>query len=326
MLLSIMTIINTVQLYLQTLFDIPVTTKESSLSLPLIITGTYNLQTVLLCKQELILITPKQESHPTPVTLKKHIQYIERKSQLQVIFASMTITPYLRQRLIEEKLPFIIPNTQIYLPFLGIALQERFPIKKESIKSVQIPTQCIILHLFYNHQNIEYTPTLLSNMLGYSAMSMSRGFDELEQFDSITIQKKGRKRFLSLTAPKKESWAEISPFLVSPVQKTYVVQEALLPKGYTSGLNALSHFSLLSEPEYLTIAVAKSKFITPNTSYPIEYVVEDGFGKIEAWKYSPLRFSLNDIVDPLSLYCLLRDEEDERVQLCVEEMMDRIKW
>jgi hypothetical protein len=45
---------------------------------------------------------------------------------------------------------------------------------------------------------------------------------------------------------------------------------------------------------------------------------------VELWKYDPALLSKNGMVDPLSLAMSFEDEEDERVQDAIEELLDTL--
>ncbi len=53
---------------------------------------------------------------------------------------------------------------------------------------------------------------------------------------------------------------------------------------------------------------------------------EDPAVNIELWKYDPGLFAKNGVVDPISLAMSLSDNEDERVQGELQEMLEGYKW
>jgi hypothetical protein len=63
---------------------------------------------------------------------------------------------------------------------------------------------------------------------------------------------------------------------------------------------------------------------TPMTEYyPSEF---GGSVCIEIWKYEAALLSRDDVVDPLSLYLCFRNEEDERVQRVLPELLECVHW
>ena len=57
-----------------------------------------------------------------------------------------------------------------------------------------------------------------------------------------------------------------------------------------------------------------------------ELETEDDYICLEEWKYSPKLFARDGKVDPISLYCTLRDDPDERIQGELEQVVENIKW
>ena len=45
---------------------------------------------------------------------------------------------------------------------------------------------------------------------------------------------------------------------------------------------------------------------------------------VELWRYNPNKLASGEIVDRLSLALALRDDEDERIEEAVEEMLDGV--
>lgn len=49
--------------------------------------------------------------------------------------------------------------------------------------------------------------------------------------------------------------------------------------------------------------------------------------RIQKWKYDPWVLNYNGMMDPISLICSLRNGEDERIQMCIDEVQGEIdKW
>ena len=48
--------------------------------------------------------------------------------------------------------------------------------------------------------------------------------------------------------------------------------------------------------------------------------------EIELWKYNPSVYTSDEMVDIVSLVQSLKDVEDERVEMQIEEIMEEYKW
>ena len=53
---------------------------------------------------------------------------------------------------------------------------------------------------------------------------------------------------------------------------------------------------------------------------------EYGLFRIEIWKYDPKLLSHTGTVDKLSLYLSLKDNDDERVQIELDNLLNDIQW
>ena len=62
----------------------------------------------------------------------------------------------------------------------------------------------------------------------------------------------------------------------------------------------------------------KKKNITTNNHF--------GENKIEIWRYSPFFLTKGHYVDKLSLYLSLKNNDDERIQIELENLINDIKW
>ena len=103
----------------------------------------------------------------------------------------------------------------------------------------------------------------------------------------------------------------------------YTPELGISENGLVSEQNALAEYSLLNGGPY-RIAVSKEEY----KNLKKKDIYWDPFGEagIEVWKYDPALLSGTGVVDKLSLYLLLKDYEDERVQIELENMINDIIW
>ena len=47
---------------------------------------------------------------------------------------------------------------------------------------------------------------------------------------------------------------------------------------------------------------------------------------IEVWRYDPGLLAFNGFIDPLSLYIVFKDSEDERIQKALEQILKTYLW
>jgi len=299
---------------------------KSESKLPLMIRETYRLYESDLLKNRLLLMLADFEEEKTPAVIKKHMGMVSEEWNGEVVLVFKEITSYNRKRLIEHKVPFIVPGNQMYLPILGIDLREYFrKIKKNTVK-ISPSTQVVILYSLYKNKYGPLIPSSIAKELKYSTMTMTRVFDEIEHAELGEIKIEGRERVLKFNANGKELWERTRNLMNSPVKKrVYVINEnQMLCKFPVAGLTGLSRYSMLAEPIMKTYALSIEEWKTLNLKeIP---AADENSAMLEIWRYSPSHFSKDGIVDKLSLYLSLSDDKDDRVEKELKEMMEKTIW
>jgi hypothetical protein len=276
-----------------------------------------------------LLMVDAGEQEQAAAVIRKHITQVQAKWPAEVIYVPARLTPYNRKRLVEQKVPFVVPGNQMYLPMVGVDFRERFRRLLAVPTSFSPATQVMVIHWLLRGTEEELTPVHVSQMLDYSTMTMTRAFNELEAAGLAEITRRGKERRLRFVATKRDVWAKVQPFLRSPVTKRLCIRQPYpAPEGIQAGMAALAHYSMLAPPAYPVIALYgqdwKSLPLWHNKT-PIPSQDPEAL-EIEVWSYAPSIFADHGVVDRLSLYLSLKDNEDERVQSALEEMIGRLGW
>lgn len=301
-------------------------------SLPYYLNETYDFYKADIFKTPVLIMEQTSPGEQTPATIRKHFDQVSKTWQGGIIYLSDTVAPYNRKRLIEYKVPFVIPDSQLYLPDLGIDLREHFRQVRQSRVQFSLSTQVLILYSIINRDPGPFTPASMAGKLGYTSMTMSRAFDELEMAGIGKIKTGGRERLLALPADPRELWELALPFLKSPLRRTLYVRPLhkrnVFEKMPLAGLTALAMYSMISGPEYQVRAARNdTRFIMNNgDGYEIIPLPEPGAIELQFWSYSPGFLSTGKTVDVFSLYLTLSGETDERIQKALNEMMAGYKW
>ena len=264
-----------------------------------------------------------------PAVVRKHIDQIGTTWRDPVIYVRQRITAYNRKRLIQRKVPFVVPGNQVYLPTLGIDLRERFGKPRVDRPRFRPSAQAVLIHMLLCDED-DFGSTELVPKLGYSAMTISRALDELEAAEVAESCPAGRERRLHLKGPKPKAWQDAQPYLRNPVQGRHWVRTApgqRLP-GPRAGLTALAHYSMLAEPSNVGVAMSREDWrLFQKPDAPMETAAEEPDAlNIEVWSYSPTLFAAAGWVDRLSLDQSLRDTDDERIEAALDGMMGDLPW
>jgi hypothetical protein len=278
-----------------------------------------------------LLMTDKRDQEEPPATIRKHINQVKAKWSGPVIYARERITAYNRKRLVKQKIPFVVPGNQMYLPMLGVDFREHFRKPRAGKSGLRPSSQAVLIYaLLQNAENLG--PTALAAKLGYSAMAISQALDELEAvgIGKSSATGRGSDRRLHFNTSKQEAWKKAEPLLRTPVKSRHtfrMMRDGSL-SGPQAGLSALSHYSMLSEPENVTIALGREDWKSFRQRNAEKTAIEGERGTmiVEVWRYAPTLFASDGWVDRLSLYLSLRETKDERVQAALDQMMKEVSW
>lgn len=271
-------------------------------------------------------VNPEEQS---PAAIRKHMDMLQTKQPMDIVYVRAQVTAYNRKRLIEQRVPFIVPGNQMYLPMLAIDLREHFRRIREEIPTFSPSTQVVVLYALLRDARQTLIPTEMAPLLGYSAMTMTRAFDELETASLAEVTVRGRERCLRFNKSRKEIWEKAQPFLRSPVEKRIFIRLAYgVTDAIRAGLTGLAHYSILAAPAYTTYALSREDWKALRVRHEIIELPDQDpdASEIEVWRYSPALFAEHGIVDPLSLYLSLKADHDERTESALDEMMERFKW
>jgi len=299
-------------------------------ALPRFIFDNYDFYCADLLEMPHLFLLGKSEKENTPASIRKQVALVREKYSGEVVLVCPLISPHNRNRLLEYKIPFIIPGNQLYLPASGMALREYFrqPLQKKELFSPS--AQVVVLHAIIRNRYGPMAAARLVHDLHYSAMTLTRAFDEIEASELGAVEHRGRERILLFTEKGENLWEKALPFFRSPVKKSiFLIPGKRAMNYYKAGLTALAELSMIVEPEQTVYALSVEQFKAIEFQNDLEIIPypEPGSVCLEIWRYSPDILGQNNIVDSLSLYLSLKDNTDERVvaeaQTMVEAFFDK---
>jgi hypothetical protein len=328
---QVQTVLHELERYLHDALGVSVkTTPWSGVGqLPPVLRERYRFEKAELLGLRALLVIDANPEEQSPATVRKHLDMLQSKQPAELIYVRARVTAYNRKRLIEQKVPFIVPGNQMYLPMLAIDLREHFRRIREEAPTFSPSTQVVVLNAMLCDAGQVLIPSEMAPLLGYSAMTMTRAFDELETAKLAEVTVRGRERCLRFIGDRREIWEKAQPFLRNPVSKRLFIRHIDGAEGANrAGLTALAHYSMLTPPAYTTYALSREDWKALRQQHKIiEVPAQDpDASEIEVWWYSPARFAEHGMVDQLSLYLSLKADHDERTETALEEMMEKIEW
>jgi hypothetical protein len=121
---------------------------ENAGKLPFFLRDLYDFFQVSVLDTSCLLMIVRNEEEQTPANIRKQMLQVREKWDGEVIYLRSSISAYNRKRLIEQKVPFVVPGNQMYLPMLGIDLREHFRQIRTGVPIKFSPsTQALVLHV-----------------------------------------------------------------------------------------------------------------------------------------------------------------------------------
>lgn len=289
--------------------------------LPNLIATRYCLQMVSMDEQKMIFLYPKTELEQIEV-LKKHIARIQKSENLPVVLVLKELSFRKKEYLIREKIPFIVDGKQIYLPFMAMYLQERCSAERIPREEILPSAQMLLLHFIYGGAQ-DLSTSQAAKDLELTPTSISRASRQLEEMGLLHIRKVGVQRIMQSEDTSKTLFQKAGDKLLNPVKRTvYIPQKYVGADLPESGYSALAEYSMLNAPNvrcYAAERISQWKDVMTNSLQNSQEQVA-----VEMWRYNPRKLSTRDTVDELSLALALREDEDERVEEAIEEMLNEL--
>ncbi len=302
---------------------------DGAKSLPSYLAERYEFFRTTVLGQPVLILIDESESEESATTIRKHLSQIRAKCEWPAIYVRNQVAAYNRMRLIDQGVPFLVPGNQMYLPQLGIDLREHFLKQKRRTAMFRPATQAVFIHALLREQSRPLIVGELARELGYSTMTMSRAFDEIEAAGLGESKVQNRERVLSLISPRRELWGRAQEVLSDPVKSRHFIADAPAVVRYPkAGQSALAHYSMIAEPTNAVLAISREDWVSlkRNAAVRVIPMQEAEAIEVEVWSYAPRPYRESFVVDPLSLYLSLRHNADERVEQALEQMMEKIAW
>lgn len=304
---------------------------DRTAGLPLFLRERYRLYSLRIFGRTCLFALESPDWEPgSSAEYGSHAQAMYEKLGDQVTIVISAISSSVRNRMVQAGVPFIVPGSQMFLPFLMVDLRERFSrIPPAPGKELTPATQCIFLYHLLHESLAGSSLREIAKKVGYSAMMLSRAKDELEAAELCKTGRKGRSVVLEFPDQGLALWRRAQSVLSSPVKKTHWVKwSSVGTPAVRAGLTALSHNRMIEDDRIPTYALLQEKYRTNleeglfhGCPGPSEADV-----RLEAWTYNPHLLGTDEGVDPLSLFLSLRDSADERVQQQLETLISEVNW
>lgn len=310
---------------LEKYFGCAVRTEEvhDKLSLPIFM-AMRRMILVELAGISFVLVDVANEPELTVSAMKKQREKYEKALNCPVAYQLKVDSLSLRNAMIKNGVAFVDLPGNVFLPFLGIVLQDVYRKAQVKIDKMMPATQMVFLQLLYLMSEEGITKSEAAERLNLTKTSVTRATAQLEAMGLIMQEKAGVEIRIKRNYPRREYFERGQDYLINPVQKTVtVMRNEVIWECWKAGETALSLDSSLNSPPIEEIAIYKGDERVDQFEYAnIRYEDWDDCMKVQLWKYNPCYFARDGKVDPVSLICSFQGNTDERIEMCLEEILE----
>ena len=132
--------------YIERILDIKTEYKdwEDRKKIPYFLTDRYSFKKAKLDETNCLFMYIKGKMEDI-VSVKKHVQKLAEIVNIPVVLVLDECLPRQRESLIKARIPFVMEGTQIFLPFMGVALQEKFSKRMLAPRKISPAAQVVFL-------------------------------------------------------------------------------------------------------------------------------------------------------------------------------------
>ena len=291
--------------------------------LPLYITATFKVKETSIYEQRIcLLIAKNSDNFQTPDQLFKQMVFVNKKLGFPVLYVFGKVVSYNIKRMIQKGINFIIPGKQLFIPALVMDLRKMPKTIPQSAVRFTPLAQFLLLYHLQKERLDNITAKQLTDKFMQPYRSISRAVNNLKELEICHLTG-GKEKHLQFAKKGKELWKQAQVFLLNPVERILFTDRTLDDKqACLSNINALAHFTMINDENKRYFAIVKTD---------AKNIVEDinkyaGDNMIELWRYNPYPLSEDGFVDKLSLFLLLKDDTNERVQIELDKMINQMQW
>ena len=298
-------------------------------TLPNYFSSDYQIVQMKILGLEFIMLIEDNDLSLKPNQLMKRLSLLENElsGKFPIIYCKKSMDWYTRNKLVTNNIPFLVPDLQMYIPFIGVAFTEKFNKETKPKNTLSPATQYLFFELI--GKSNEEIKVLNYENLGLSKMSINRGLNELHAIEVIDKVRKGNSVEWSLNKFGESLWKVMQEYLFNPIQSIEYVNPLSYNMDEKNGLilaseSALSEMTMLGQPQKKTYAIGNRDWLKIKSHFRFASMNDDESIIIEIWKHKIP--TIKGLIHPLALLLTLRDLIDERVQMSLEELYEEFDW
>lgn len=299
-------------------------TPETKKKIPFGLGGAYDYyETDIMGKTFILAGVDGDEWNLSSTVITKQRDVLKQETGIEPIFIFNKLESYNFQRYAKKGINMVVGAKQLFLPSIFLVASKSMASIPPKVDKPPIFFQLLTLY-HLEKENIDgLTTREIAKKLNTSYATVNRAIRWMNEKGLLNLSE-GKEKTIKFIWHGKDLWEKAKPYLDTPVDFiVYTPEIGVAENSYLSELNALAEYTLLSGGMNRQ-AISKGDY----KELKQRDIYWDPFGEcgIEVWKYDPGLLAENGVVDKLSLYLMLKDYDDERVQIELENMMSEIEW
>ena len=169
------------------------------------------------------VIDVMKETELSVAAMKKQKAKYEEVLQCPVAYEVALNSVSMRNALVKSGVPFVDLPGNVFLPFMGIVLQDVY--RKQPVKTDKMmpATQMVFLELLYMEDEETVLKSEVANKLNLTKTSITRATAQLEEMGLIRQVKSGTEIAIMRNYSRKEYYENAKAYLINPVQKEITI-------------------------------------------------------------------------------------------------------
>ena len=305
--------------------EVKVTECMNTLALPIFMTMR-DIKLVEFYGVSFALVNIIKEPELTIAALKKQQKKYEEALQCPIAYEVALNSVSMRNALVKNGVSFVDLPGNVFLPFMGIVLQDMYRKQLVKVDKMMPATQMVFLELLYMEDEESALKSEVAKKLNLTKTSITRATAQLEEMGLVKQVKSGTEISIKRNCSRKEYYEKAESYLINPVQKVITIMryEATF-ESLSAGETALSQASELNPPRIEECAIYKGEEVIDQLEIvDARYEDLDACLNVQLWKYNPFYFAREGRVDPVSLACTFKGNEDERIEMSIEELLEEL--
>jgi DNA-binding transcriptional regulator YhcF (GntR family) len=272
----------------------------------------------------------------TPKQFSKFDDNIKEKLGLPVIYWFDKLTTQNKRALIKYRIPFLLSNKDLFLPFNYLRVTKEPQVVTEVPKITPAIQEIMIAIILDHGENL--SPQELSKVLEVPGATVYRAFQIFERLGLIESEGSTRNKSYQLSATFPEFVQNAIDHMNTPILREYTLefeeqlellhQVELMQAGDTA-LASVTQVNAISEQTY---AVWKKQFnaIEKNEQWKTSRKALREPIKLQVWSYNPIKLARiqrgqeAEVVDSLSLALTISAEHDPRLEQASEALLSEV--